>query len=168
MSTWALYLLLLKATALSFSGFASVPVLREDLVENRQVLTDEQLSNAIAMSQASPGPLGLYIVAVGYFVGGVSGAVAAALALASPAILALPIAQVVRRGSDSHLRGAYKAIVITSCVLIMTTGGRLASEAAPSLSLMFLAGVAFIVLSRTRVPPIALIFACAGVVHLLP
>lgn len=168
MSTWALYLLLLKATALSFSGFASVPVLRADLVESRHVLTDEQLSNAIAMSQASPGPLGLYIVAVGYFVGGISGAIAAALALASPAILALPIALIVRRGSDSYLRGAYKAIVIGSCVLIMTTGARLAPEAVPSLSLVLLAAAAFVVLSRTSVPPIVLIFACAGIVHLLP
>jgi chromate transporter len=54
-------------------------------------LSDEELNSALAISQASPGPLGLYIVVVGYFVAGLSGALAAALALASPAILAIPV-----------------------------------------------------------------------------
>ena len=39
-SYFLLYLLLLKATATSFSGLTSLPVVRHDLVENRHVLTD--------------------------------------------------------------------------------------------------------------------------------
>jgi chromate transporter len=79
----------LRATALSFSGFASVPVIREDLVVTRRVLTDEQLNSAIAIGQASPGPLGLHGTVLGYFVAEASGALAGALALATPAILAV-------------------------------------------------------------------------------
>ena len=82
MNAVVLYFLLLRATALSFSGFASVPVIREDLVVTRGVLTDEELNSAIAISQASPGPLGLYVVVLGYFVAGIPGALAGALALA--------------------------------------------------------------------------------------
>jgi hypothetical protein len=41
MSAVLIYLRVLKATAFSFSGFASVPVIREDLVVQRAVLTDE-------------------------------------------------------------------------------------------------------------------------------
>ena len=99
MNAVVLYLLLLRATALSFSGFASVPVIREDLVVSRGVLTDEELNSAIAISQASPGPLGLYVVVLGYFVAGVPGALAGALALATPALLAIPIARAVRAPS---------------------------------------------------------------------
>ena len=88
MNTVVLYFLLLRATALSFSGFASVPVIREDLVVKRAVLTDQELNSAIAISQASPGPLGLYVVVVGYFVSGVPGALAGALALASCVLMA--------------------------------------------------------------------------------
>lgn len=62
MSIWLLYFVLLRATFFSFSGFASVPLVREDLVAHRATLTDEQLDAAIAISQTSPGPLGLYIV----------------------------------------------------------------------------------------------------------
>lgn len=112
MNAFVLYFLLLRATALSFSGFASVPLIREDLVVQRAVLSDEELNGAIAISQASPGPLGLYVVVVGYFIAGVPGALAAALALATPAILAIPIARAVRRHRDARVRGATAAIVI--------------------------------------------------------
>ena len=161
MNVVLLYFLLLRATALSFSGFASVPVIREDLVERRGALTDEQLNSAIAISQASPGPLGLYVVVLGYFVAGIPGALAGALALASPAILVIPIARAVRRGRDSRVRGACSAIVIASCVLMAATSVRLAPEAAPSFSLAVLAGAGLIVLASGRVPPVVVIVGSA-------
>ena len=101
MNAFVLYLLL-KGTVLSFSGFASVPLVREDLVVSRSIMTDAQLNTAIAISQASPGPLGLYVVIVGSFVAGLSGAIAGVLALVSPALLAVPIARAVRRGRDGR------------------------------------------------------------------
>lgn len=164
MNAVVLYFLLLRATALSFSGFASLPVIREDLVVTRGVLTDEELNSAIAISQASPGPLGLYVVVVGYFVAGVPGALAGALALASPAILAIPIARAVRRHRDSQVRGACAAIVIASCVLMAMTTVRLVPDAAPTVWFGVLAIIGFIVLASGRVPPIVVIIgsACLG------
>jgi len=159
-----LYFLMLRATALSFSGFASVPLIREDLVVRRAVLSDEELNSAMAISQASPGPLGLYVVVVGYLVGGVPGAVAAALALATPAILAIPIARAVRRHRDAHVRGASAAIVIASCVLMALTSVTLAPAAAPTAPLAALATGGFIALASGRVPPIVVVVvsACLG------
>ena len=164
MNVLVLYLLLLRATALSFSGFASVPLIREALVVERGILTDEQLNSAIAISQASPGPLGLYVVVLGYFVAGISGALAGALALATPAVLAIPIARAVRRHQDSQVRGACAAIVIASCVLMATTSVRLAPEAAPNLQFALLTATGFIALASGRVPPVVVILvsACLG------
>ncbi|MBY0497565.1 MAG: chromate transporter [Cyanobacteria bacterium] len=161
MNIAVLYLLLLRATAMSFSGFASVPMVREDLVLHRGVLTDQQLNNAVAISQASPGPLGIYIVIVGYFAGGVPGAVAGILVVASPAIMALPIAYAVRRRRTAAIRGACSGIVIGSCVLMITTAVQLAPEAAPSSALMVLAALAFGALATTRVPPVVAVVLCA-------
>jgi chromate transporter len=163
-NTIVLYFLLLRATALSFSGVASVPLIREDLVVHRAVLTDEQLSSAIAISQASPGRLGLYVVVVGYFVAGTPGALAAALALATPALLAIPIARAVRRHRDAQVRGASAAVVIASCVLMATTTVTLASDAGPTTRLMALAVVGFVGLASGRVPPVVVVLlsACLG------
>ena len=167
MNAVVLYLLLLRATALSFSGFASVPLIRADLVVQRAVLSDEELNSAIATSQASPGPLGLYVVVVGYFVAGVPGAVAAALALATPAILAIPIARAIRRHRDSQVPGASAAIVIASCVLMATTSVTLASDAAPTTPLMALVVVGFIALASGRVPPVVVVLLSACLSPLL-
>ena len=71
-----LYLLLLKATATSFSGLSSLPVLREDLVVRHGLLTDRQLNVAVTAGRSGPGPNGLYVVSVGYLVAGVPGACA--------------------------------------------------------------------------------------------
>ena len=79
MTALALYWLFLRVVLLSFSGFATVPLLREALVLDRGILTDTQLNDVIAISQSSPGPLGLYVVVVGYFVTGMSGALAGVL-----------------------------------------------------------------------------------------
>ena len=161
MNVWVLYLVLLRATVMSFSGFASVPVVREDVVVRRAMLTDQQLNAAIAISQASPGPLGLYVVIVGYFVGGVPGAVAGMAALATPALLAIPILRVVRRRNAGAIRGAGAGVVIASAVLMLTTGARLVPEATPTLPLMAVGVAGFVVLAAERVPPVFVVLAAA-------
>lgn len=153
MSIWLLYLLLLRATVMSFSGFASVPIVRDDLVERREILTDEQLNTAIALSQASPGPLGVYVVIVGYFVRGMPGAVAGLMALVTPALLAIPILRIVRRGNASIVRGASSGIMIASSVLMLTTSAQLAPEAVPTVPFAVLAIAAFVALVTTRISP---------------
>jgi chromate transporter len=166
LSIWLLYLLLLRATVMSFSGFASVPIVREDLVEHREVLTDEQLNTAIALSQASPGPLGVYVVIVGYFVGGMPGAVAGMMALVTPAVLAVPILRIVRRGNASMVRGASSGIMIASSVLMLATSAQLAPEAIPTVPFALLATAGLVALATTRISP-ALVVILAVIAGLL-
>lgn len=142
---------------MSFSGFASVPIVRDDLVERRAILTDEQLNTAIALSQASPGPLGVYVVIVGYFVGGMAGAVAGVMALVTPAILAFPILRIVRRGNASIVRGASSGIVIASSVLMLATIAQIAPEAIPTVSFAVLAIAGFVTLATTQISPVVVV-----------
>ena len=100
MSWIKLYLILLKGTATSFAGLASLPVLRDALVVNHAVLTDQALNNAVVITRSTPGPVGLYVVSVGYFVAGVSGAVAGWLAMITPALLVIPLVHFVGQRSD--------------------------------------------------------------------
>ena len=55
------------------------------------VLTNEQLNEAVVITRSTPGPVGLYIVSVGYFAGGLPGAVAGWLAMITPALLVIPM-----------------------------------------------------------------------------
>ena len=81
MNVALLYLLLLKGTCTAFAGLASLPVIHDALVTQHGVLTEQQLNQAVVITRSSPGPVGLYIVSVRYFVAGIPGAIAGWLAM---------------------------------------------------------------------------------------
>ena len=161
MTTLGLYWLFLRAVLLSFSGFATVPILRDALVIDHAVLTDSQLNDAIALSQASPGPLGMYIVVVGYFINGWQGALVGTLSLATPALLAIPIARLVLRGQSALLEGACSGVVIGSCALTIATGLRLVPQASPTFVHAGIVLVGAALLMLTHVTPIWIIIVSA-------
>lgn len=161
MSALSLYWLFLRAVLLSFSGFATVPMLREALVQHSGVLTDARLNDAIAISQASPGPLGLYIVVVGYFVAGLPGAVSGVAALASPALLAIPLARLAMGGSSGAWQRACSGIVIASCALMFAVGLRMLPDATPTLVHLAIVTIGATVLAFTQVKPVWVIVVAA-------
>jgi chromate transporter len=125
-----LYALLLKASVTSFSGMAALPQIRQDLVVTHHVMTDEDLSRAVLFGRSSPGPVGLYIVSVGYAARGVPGAAVGWLALASPALLALPVLVLLRRWLHlSRMRSAVDAVIIASATLLVPSGVLLVRDA---------------------------------------
>jgi chromate transporter len=122
MTHWLLYAFLVKATIASFSGFGSLPQIREDLVVRRTVVTDEQLNRAVLASRMTPGAMGLYVVAVGYEAGGFRGAVAGWLAVVTPALFVIPLARAADRiQSHRRVRGAIDGLILASAVMIAAT-----------------------------------------------
>jgi len=137
-----LYFLLLKATLTSFSGLASLPVIRADLVTSRHVLTDDQLNTAVVVSRTTPGPVGVYVVSVGYSVAGVPGAVAGWAAMCTPVFLIIPaIRFAARRTTDRSVRSATHAVVAASAGLLLATIVPLAQEALADWSTMLTAAI---------------------------
>lgn len=120
MNVFVLYVLLLKASITAFSGISSLPVIRNELVVNHHVLTDAQISEALVAGRISPGPLGMFIVSIGYFVAGIPGAVAAWLALATPALTVAPILRYLgSRAEQPVVRDALNAVVLASVGLML-------------------------------------------------
>jgi len=69
------------------SGYVLLAVLRADLVVERHWLTDGQLLDAIAVSQATPGPFFTVATFIGYLLGGWQGAVLATVGMFLPAFV---------------------------------------------------------------------------------
>ena len=135
MNVVELYLLLLKGTITAFAGLASLSVVQDALVVQHQVLTATQLNEAVVITRSTPGPVGLYVVSVGYFVAGVPGAVAGWLAMITPALLAIPLLSIIRRWHHlPRLRAAVDGVVIASAVLLVGSGVTLAIDAIQQLS----------------------------------
>lgn len=129
MTTLALYLVLLKATLFSFSGFGSLPQVREDLVVRHAVITDEQLSRAVLVARTTPGAMGVYVVSAGYEAKGFQGAAMGWLALATPALLVVPLMLVAGRvAAHPRAAGAINALILASAVLLVLSSGPLALD----------------------------------------
>ena len=152
MNVVLLYLLLLKATLTSFSGLASLPILRGDLVAHHKVLSDAQLALAVAAGQSGPGPIGLYVVSAGYMAGGVPGAVAGWLAVVTPAFVIVPLLHYLgSRAGHPAARRAVRAVVIGAAGLILTAAYPIASDTARDPVLPWIALAAFAAAASSRV-----------------
>lgn len=163
MNLLLLYFVMLKATVTTFNGPMSLPVLRAELVVNRHVLTDRELTAAVTAAQSAPGPMGIYVVSVGYFVAGIPGAAAGWLALVTPAFVAIPLIRLIgSRLEHPRAKRVLDAAVLASAGLIATSAGPLASASIHDVFRASLAVVAFALVAFTRIATVAII-AGAGI-----
>jgi chromate transporter len=160
MSPLLIYLLLVKATLTSFSGLTSLPVVRHDFVETRHALTDRQLNSAVAVGRTAPGPNGLYLVSVGYFVGGWPGALAGWAAMITPAFLIIPMLRYLGRRADRpRVKSAIQAVTFAAAGLIVNAAIPLARNALTGWAAILIAIACFFFLALTKRPTI---WAIAG------
>jgi chromate transporter len=163
MNLLLLYLLLLKASATSFSGLTSLPVVRNDLVLRYHVLTDRELSAAVVAGRAGPGPYGLYIVSVGYFVAGAPGAFCGWLAMITPAFLIVPMVRFLgARARRPRVRASIRAVTLAAAGLVAASAVPLARDAIASPIAVVLAALSFLVLIRTRIETLWVIAGSAA------
>ena len=162
MNLLALYLVMLKATVTTFNGPMSLPVLRNELVVNRHVITDRELTAAVTAAQSSPGPMGIYVVSVGYFVAGVPGAAMGWLAMVTPAFLAIPLIRLIgRRMQHPAARRALEGGVLASAGLIATSAGPLAQASIHDVFRAAIACSAFALVAFTRTATVVIIASAA-------
>jgi chromate transporter len=83
-----LFLVFLKAGAFLYgSGYVLLAFLHNDLVDGLRVLTDQQLLDAIAIGQFTPGPVFTTATFIGYVLAGFPGAVVATVGVFLPAFI---------------------------------------------------------------------------------
>jgi chromate transporter len=82
---WQLFATMLKIGAVLYgSGYVLLAFLRGDFVDRLGWLTEEQLTDAIAIGQVTPGPVFTTATFVGYLVAGPIGALLATIAIFLP------------------------------------------------------------------------------------
>ena len=107
-SLTSLFLVFLKVGSLLFGGgYVLIALVRAELVTRLHWISERQLLDAIAMGQATPGPLSTTATFIGYLLAGLPGAVVATIAMFLPAFFFVAISgPLVPRLRRSPLAGA--------------------------------------------------------------
>ena len=151
------------------SGYVLLAFLHGDLVERRGWITDQQLLDAVAIGQVTPGPVFTTATFVGYLLAGLGGAVVATVGIFLPSFVFVALlTRLVDRMRRSPVLGAVlDGVNAASIGLMAAVSGQLAGDALVdplTVALLVASGLA---LWRTRLNTTWLIAggAIAGVAH---
>ena len=148
------FLYFLKVGAILFgSGYVLLAVLRADLVEHLHWLTENQLLDAIAVSQGTPGPFFTVATFAGYVIAGWKGAVLATVGMFLPAFVFVAVtAKYLSKLRNSPMAGAFLDGVNAAAVALMAfVGWQFARETMLSATPIVMAVVAVVLVMRFQV-----------------
>lgn len=173
---WDLFFYFLKIGSVLFgSGYVLIAYIQQDLVNTFRWLTSQQLLDAVAIGQVTPGPVSTTAAVVGYIVSGLPGAVLATLGIFLPSfvlvILTAPLIPKMRRSRflSAFLSGVNVGVVAAILVTLfdLARAALLTPDGSQiSLIAIVLAVGALALLVRTKINATWLI-AVGGVIGLL-
>lgn len=149
-----LFLIFLKIGSVLYgSGYVLLAFLRADFVENLHWLTNQQLIDAVAVGQVTPGPVFTAATFIGYVLGGVPGALLATVGIFLPAFIFVAISSplIPRIQHSPWARGFLDGVNLASLVLMAAVTGQLGVTAFVDKYVVLLALVTGILLFRFKV-----------------
>jgi len=164
---WPIFLAFAKVGAMVFgSGYVLLAFLRADLVERHAWLTQQQLLDAVAVGQVTPGPVFTTATFLGYLLRGSTGAIAATAGIFLPAFFFVAVsAPLVPKLRASRAAGAaLDGINVASLALMAVVTWQLARSAIVDWRTLTLAVVSALLLFRFPRLNSAWLVAGAGLV----
>nr|WP_320146300.1 chromate efflux transporter [uncultured Anaeromusa sp.] len=123
LSLSALFVAFFKIGAILYgSGYVLLAFLWTDFVQNYQVLTSQQLLDAVAIGQVTPGPVFTTATFIGYVIAGIPGAIVATIAIFLPSFIFVPVISVFLRKIKNSARASdFLAGVIVASLALMAS-----------------------------------------------
>jgi chromate transporter len=160
---WALFTHFLALSLMSIGGAITlVPDMHRRLVVDSHLLSDADFTSAIALAQAAPGPNVLFVALMGWYSGGLGGALISMLGIMIPSTtLTLAVSRYVASRRETLVVQAFQTgMAPVSVGLLLATGWLLSPSIEHPRALALSAAVAVLVW-RTKVSLIWLVGAGA-------
>ncbi len=161
MNLLSYFLLALKASLFSTGGFGNVPSLHDDLLA-RHWATERNFAEALAVGQLSPGPNGLWIISLGYFLNGVPGALTSLAAILIPPFLVLGVEWLYHKTRHHPaVEGFVRGLALSTIGVFAVVLHRLLSDVGFNAKTLILCGASLAIGLWTKVPVFAVLLAAA-------
>jgi len=166
MSIFDLFLEFLKVSFLSSGGLAPLAFLQDEFITHRALLTAGDFASALAVGRISPGPNGLFVVSIGYYIAGVLGAFAGMIAIMIPPFLGILLVRAHRRLADRPwVTGLTRGVTVSSVGLLCAVGYSFGAPLVdqPASVLLFVVALAALLLTKVDALPVLGVGALLGV-----
>jgi chromate transporter len=157
------FLLALKASLFSTGGFGNIPSLHDDLL-SRHWATERNFAEALAVGQISPGPIGLWIISLGYFLNGVPGALLSLAAILIPPFLILGVEWLYHKTKHHPaVEGFVRGLALSTVGVFAVVLHRLLTDVGFNARTLLICAASLAVGLSKRVPVVAVLLAAAVV-----
>jgi chromate transporter len=177
---WQLFISFVKVGAFSFGGgYAALPLIQEEIVDNHQWLTIQEFTDLITISQMTPGPIALNSATfVGNQIAGIPGGLVATIGAVFPSVIivtALAMIYTKYRNLDSlqyvlkALRPVVVALIATAGVSILVTsfwGDQVIGISTIKITAVVIFAICLTMLYKTKLDPV-LIMLFAGILNVV-
>ncbi len=148
-------------------GYVMIPIMQSLFVSELHWLTTQQFVDTIAFSQATPGPILVSSVFIGYKLAGVFGAAFASIAMFAPsAILMIMVSRVFKKNKDHTLvKDMIAGIKVVVIGLIASSAIKILMQQHLSVSIAIIGIVSLVLSFKYKISPVYLITAsiCIGI-----
>ena len=165
MSLWKLYCMFLKIGSLMIGGgYSMLPLLIRELVERHKIITEDELTDFMAVAQCTPGVIAINTATfVGYKVRRVKGAIVASLGVITvPLVLIILIAAVLKSLAQFEIVGhIFAGIRLAVCALIAASVYKLFKKSVTNVTTFVLFLLAFLFVAVGGVSPVFIVLGAA-------
>ncbi len=146
-------------------GYVMIPIMQSLFVNDLHWLTRQEFIDAIAFSQATPGPILVSATFIGYKLAGIIGAVIATAAMFAPsAILMIIVSTLFKKTKDHSLvKDMIAGVKVVVIGLIIASGVRILYQQPFSLGIALVAVAALILSFKYKVSPVYLIIGSIAI-----
>ena len=156
-----------KMGAVTFGGgYAMLPILRREIVENSRWMEEEDILDYYALSQGLPGIIAINTgVFIGYHHKKTPGAIAAALGVVSPSVIIITLIAFLMAGfqDNPYVKHALSAISVCVVALILDSVISMWKKSVKDALCLAICLAVLAISLFTKISPVLVVIACAVV-----
>ena len=145
-------------------GYAMLPALQKELVDQKKWITEEELVDYFAIGQSTPGIIAVNVATfVGYKLAGIVGAIFATIAIVLPSLIIISVLSKLISSVEDYpwAQSMLKGINVSVAALLTDTSINFAKKIVKNVFSVIVAIISFSLVYFLKVPTFAIILAAA-------